>query len=366
MMRWLAYKVVSWLRLAARYSSIELLGRALYYSGLLFLVGMLRQRFGKKRLIIPMYHRVRDPSAIDETALLDVQVGVPADLFERQLRVFRWFGPLMTLDEAFKHLHDPTGVSQTAIALTFDDGYRDNITHALPVLLRNGVRATLFPVTRTASGGRPLWWDELTDTLSKARTNGQGLSRYLAGVEELVFSPADRLRLGLDLSHRAAAEFLGDRLLELRATRREQLLRSLASRLGVTPEQRAIESRYADWDELRSAAALGFEIGGHTTDHTVLCLEDPMEAQTQIKRCRCLLEEKLASPVRSFAYPNGGHDATVRALTAAAGYRLAVTTQCGVNFATTDPFQLRRMPVHCERPFHLALKLAFYDFVRPK
>ena len=65
----------------------------------------------------------------------------------------------------------------------------------------------------------------------------------------------------------------------------------------------------------------------YTVDHLALTCEDPVTTQAQIADSRMVLREKLAQPIRSFAYPNGRHDATVRALTAAAGYRLAVTVQ---------------------------------------
>lgn len=361
-MKRLANSLSLCLRIILRFLAIELLGRLLYYSGVLFVIGLLRQRFGRRRLFIPMYHRVRGHDESPDARLLAVQRGVPVDLLEKHLRVFRWFGPLKTLGEAFDHLHDPGKPGRSVIAVTFDDGYRDNVKLGAPVLERHGARATIFPVVRTACGGRPLWWDELTLMLARGNINGEGLVPYLANLERCELSPADRDRIGPRASRVAMAGFLSERFVELTGARREQLLSALAVRLGV-PAEHERPNLYASWDELRAVAEAGFEIGGHTLDHVVLPREEPEVANIQISGSRKALEQLLRRPVRSFAYPNGRHDATVRALTAAAGFRLAITVQHGVNYADTDRYELRRMPIGCERPFHLALKLAFYGWI---
>lgn len=350
-------------QLTLRFLAIELLGRLLYYSGVLFAIGFLRQRFGRRRLFIPMYHRVRGPDETADERLLAVQRGVPVELLEKHLTIFRRFGPLKTLGDAFDHLHDPCKPGRSVIAITFDDGYRDNVTLAAPALERHGACATIFPVVRTACGGRPLWWDELTRTLTRGNVNGNGLVPYLSNLEHCELLPADSDRIGPRTSRAVMAGFLSERLVELPGARRDQVLSSLAERLGVPSPDNDPCKLYASWDELRAVADAGFEIGGHTLDHAVLPRENPVDAEIQIAGSRKALEQILRRPVRSFAYPNGRHDATVRALTAVAGFRLAITVEHGVNYADTDPYALRRMPISRERPFELALKLAFYGWV---
>jgi peptidoglycan/xylan/chitin deacetylase (PgdA/CDA1 family) len=353
------------LRLALRLVAIEMIGRLLYYTGILFLIGLLRQRIGCRRLLVPMYHRISAPGVADSASLLEIQRGVPLQLFQRHLRVFRWFGPLLTLDEAIDRLHDRKCPLRSAVALTFDDGYRDTVTLAVPALRASGARATIFPVVRTASGSRPLWWDELTDILSRGRGNTSDALKAVSAIlngHTAVRTRADVSEPGKSLE--ATAEFLCQRFVELSDAQRDSALNVLASRLGVAVPNSASAGTYATWDELRSAAADGYEIGGHTVDHFVLTCEEPQTVQEQVAGSRTALEQKLQVPIRSFAYPNGRHDATVRALTAAAGYRCAVTVQAGINYAGTDPYELRRVPVHRERPFHLAFKLAFYGCVK--
>jgi peptidoglycan/xylan/chitin deacetylase (PgdA/CDA1 family) len=156
------------------------------------------------------------------------------------------------------------------------------------------------------------------------------------------------------------ASFLCDRLVRLPGSRRERVLDTLGDRLHVAPETPTLRELYANWKQLRQLASEGIEIGSHTIDHVVLTRESMEEVRRQVSEARRILENELGLPVRSFSYPNGHHDATVRTLTRSAGYNLAVTVEHGVNYRDTDPYQLRRVPIGDERPFHLAFKLAFY------
>jgi peptidoglycan/xylan/chitin deacetylase (PgdA/CDA1 family) len=353
------------IRTSLEFCVIELMARLLYYTGVLYLIGFVRQRIGRRRLLIPMYHRISKMPKDDSAKLLAIQQGVSQDLFREHVRIFRWFGPLLRLDAAFDQLHDSTCSSRTAIALTFDDGYRDTVTLAWPVLRAIGASATIFPVVRTASAGRALWWDELSDIVWRGAINGGGYRPIFAKLDGIELPQSALARCGADAASRAViAQLVCERLKDLPATRRESVLDELATRLGIDDTRRRSDRVYATWDELRSVAAAGCEIGGHTLGHPVLTCEDRSTVQAEVFGCRAELQQRLGTAVLSFAYPNGRHDTTVRSVTAAAGYRCAVTVQHGVNYAETDPYQLRRVPVFRERPFHLAFKLAFYGCVR--
>jgi peptidoglycan/xylan/chitin deacetylase (PgdA/CDA1 family) len=339
-------------RAVAEFIAIEVVGRLLYYSGALFLIGWLRQHVGPRRLLVPMYHRVRPVGQQASDVLIGVQRGISRDRFEQHVRVYRWFGPLLTLENALDHLHR-IDRPRTAIALTFDDGYADNFSEALPVLRKHAAAATVFPVVRTASGGRPLWWDELSQIIRGARLHGDTDLEALAATVLDMAPPED-----CDF-----AEAICRRLVPLAHAERDRRLELLAQGLGV--ERCAVDDAglYASWDELRAMAAAGIEIGSHTIDHVVLSREEPQVVHGQLADSKTAIEQELRRPVCCLSYPNGGHDRTVHELAAAAGYRAAVTVEHGVNHTHTDPFQLRRVPVGQERPFHLALKLALYDFV---
>lgn len=116
-------------------------------------------------LRILMYHRVAPLPGFD-------QLTVSPARFDEQAAWLAAHAHVLPLDEALDRLHDG-GLPPNAVALTFDDGYRDNLVHALPVLKRHGLPATVFVTTAfcdqrlrhpryDGEGGRlHLDWDEV-------------------------------------------------------------------------------------------------------------------------------------------------------------------------------------------------------------
>lgn len=100
-----------------------------------------------------------------------------------------------------------------------------------------------------------------------------------------------------------------------------------------------------DWPALADLAAGGVEIGGHTHTHPQLDLLDLAAARQEIRRGRQALEERLRTPVTSFAYPHGYHTPALRSIVAEEGF----TSACGVGHAFSsvadDRFALARIMV---------------------
>ena len=112
-----------------------------------------------------MFHHVRPsrPRVFVPNRLLEI---TPAFL-DRTLQVVRAMGfDLISLDEVPGRLRRPPGQKPFAV-LTFDDGYRDNVEYALPVLKRHGAPWTLFVAADYAAGRGRLWWLELEEAVAR-------------------------------------------------------------------------------------------------------------------------------------------------------------------------------------------------------
>jgi peptidoglycan/xylan/chitin deacetylase (PgdA/CDA1 family) len=107
------------------------------------------------------------------------------------------------------------------------------------------------------------------------------------------------------------------------------------------------------WSEVRSLASRGFEIGAHTRNHVDLGAVTRLLAEEEIRGARAELEDRLGTPVDSFAYPYGGvrHvTEAARSIVKAAGFRCCCSGFGGVNGTGTDPFHLRRVPISPRYP----------------
>ncbi|TDR94343.1 polysaccharide deacetylase family protein [Enterovirga rhinocerotis] len=208
------------------------------------------------------------------------------------------------------------------VALTFDDGYRDNRDHALPVLRRHGAPWTMFVTTDFASGRGSLWWVELEEAIRAS--------------DRIVF---DGRVLPCGTSQEKDAAFAA-LYADLRAGP-EPRLREATARLceeaGID-RARLVPDLCLSWSELDALAASenAPAIGAHTLTHPMLARWDEATARREITEPKAAIEEKLGSPVRHLAYPVGDPgSAGFRefAIAREAGYATAVTTRPGHLFA---------------------------------
>jgi peptidoglycan/xylan/chitin deacetylase (PgdA/CDA1 family) len=295
-------------------------------------------------LSILVYHRVvaePDPLAPDQ---------VCASEFDWQLAVLcRWF-KVLPLREAAAGLRGGTLPVRSA-CVTFDDGYADNVTVALPILRRREVPATFFLATSFIDGGR-MWNDSVIETIRGAQ--GDTLDARCIGLDTLRISTIGLRRQAIERVL-TALKYLP---LEKRQRRVEEFAaetsRSLPSDLMVTAEQ------------VRHLRASGMEIGAHTVTHPILAQLDPERADSEIRDSKRRLEAMTGNPVTLFAYPNGKpgrdyrqeHVGMVKRL----GFEAAVCTARGVAHAASDPFQLPRFTPWDRTPGKFVLRLLHNTF----
>lgn len=269
--------------------------------------------------VILMFHHVRPQSAcaFAPNRLLEI---TPEFLDVVLAELHREGFELIPLDAVPARLNSGAGSRPFAV-LTFDDGYRDNVEYAWPILRRHGAPWTIFVATEFADGRGRLWWIELEQAI--AQLNHVALS---LGSERLEL-PARTAR-----EKSAAFETLFHRLRAGPEDRLRAVTQDLAARADV-PAERLAATLCLSWDELRSLAREpDVTIGAHTRTHPVLAKHDVMTAEREIVESRMILEQRLGRPVRHFAYPVG--DPTSAGprefgLAKRAGFLTAVTTRPG-------------------------------------
>jgi peptidoglycan/xylan/chitin deacetylase (PgdA/CDA1 family) len=230
---------------------------------------------------------------------------------------------IVTMDE----LHDRLRTKNFArpfACFTFDDGYRDNRDHALPVMREFAAPFTVYVTSNFAEGTGKLWWPTLEMVIAKT-----------ASVEVKMGAATARFDTRTASAKQAAFGRLHDwlRLLPEHDLQRE--VSALCARHGV--DQAAIcRDLCMSWDELKSFAADPLvAIGAHTITHCNLAQQSEEVAREELTVSRARIEERLQRPVLHLAYPYGDRVAAGArefALAATAGYRTAVTTRPGMVF----------------------------------
>jgi peptidoglycan/xylan/chitin deacetylase (PgdA/CDA1 family) len=297
------------------------------------------------RPLILMYHRIAyEP--VDYWGL-----AVSPGHFEEQLAVLRRTRRPVPLMEFVHRLVDGS-LPADAVALTFDDGYADNLAAGLPRLAAADVPATVFVATGYIDRREPFWWDELARLILlesgpkrfEVVMNGQQAIHFELGVEP----PMDRdvaKSVPWTKSRRDVLEAIYQpiRLLE-EEERRAVILKlrsSFAERAGNASLPRAMTSK-----EVRTLASSGIvTIGAHTVTHPTLAELEVDACRYEITESKLACEVLIGAPVTAFAYPYGEFNAGTREVVKSAGFSFACSTLRGPALSTSDIFALPRIYV---------------------
>ena len=309
--------------------------RTLFHTGLHAVVNRVMPR----RMTILFGHCVEEPS---------VNGFLPKDMKirgERLERILAWFGrryDLVTIGGGLAAL-EGGAEGRSLVALSMDDGYRDNLT-ALPAILeRTGAGATVFLETRPLDGEDLNWSHKFFWLLDQ----GEAIDLFARRYQELTRDTPTREALRRALESDGDLVYQVKRVLKYDADPddRERVLDELFRARGGDPAA-LCRTLYLSWDDARELSQRGVEIGGHTVSHHVLATLDDERQAAEVEGCTERLERELGARPAVFAYPFGrrwDYDASSLGAVKAAGYTAAVNTHAGTN--AKRGLELRRLPI---------------------
>jgi peptidoglycan/xylan/chitin deacetylase (PgdA/CDA1 family) len=250
-----------------------------------------------------------------------------------------------------------------AVAITFDDGYADNLAQAGPRLAARGLPATVFVTAGAVGAPREFWWDELEGLLLADRPLPASLTLAVAGRTHRWELDEDAAGVAISAEASRAWEPWQDRhpsrrhalyrtlydlLFPISAGERASLLDALAGWAGVTPAARASHRTLTAAELRQLSSERSIDVGCHTLTHQPLSTL-PLETQRrEIVEARDRLQALSGRPVRSFAYPYGrrcDYDTGTVALVRALGFDGACSNFPGLVGRSTDPFEVPRFQV---------------------
>ena len=262
----------------------------LRHSRALGAVARLRRRQLRRQLIVFNFHRVR-PDGEFSTDLEEWVYDTDASTFAAQMRWLKANTDVLSEEQLIRHLDDPRPLRRPASLITFDDGYLDNYTIAYPILRDLDLPATLFVPTQIIGRRQLGWWDQMSYVIKRS-------TRSSIDVEGQRFElPAQR---------REAASFYQEHMKKAPQQRTADLVQRLAEACDVAPpDAERAEQELMTWDQIREVASHNFTVGCHTHTHRVLSTLPASEQERELILSREILEDELAKPVRSIAYPVG-------------------------------------------------------------
>lgn len=311
-------------------------------------VRTIQDRLGPKAVILT-YHRVAENIADPQ------RLAVNPVKFSQHLDVLAELTTPVPLEEIPDRLKERSSSDRPLSAVTFDDGYADNMVVAAPILKQHGIPATVFVSTSTIGGECEFWWDALERILLRPglpeeltlQIGGDTRTwsfRQDTGLPHVFWDVSMEPRL---TAHEAYL-YVCASMYELSKQEQEEVMEQLYDWSGVDRKARAHYRTFTE-EQLKQVARDGLlSIGAHTVNHLVLsdiCRDSQL---FEISTSRSQLEQLIGKPVRTFAYPYGRKEdychCTVKCVRKA-GFTCACTTIPHLVNRWTDPLQLPRFHV---------------------
>lgn len=246
----------------------------------------LLRRYHRSHALVLCYHGV-----VPQAASPPRWTELTAARFRTQMAALRSRYRLIPLLEIVERVRRGAPLPAYAAAVTFDDGYRNNYTHAFPVLEELGIPATIFLTTGFLDDRRPLWTDRLTLALSRAST---------------IEAAGRVLPLGTPAQRQHARAVVAAHLKALPAPEKNRQLAALEGQGGAQTADIPDALQPLAWDEVRAMQASGLvDFGSHTVRHEIMSRLDAATKAHEITRSCARVEQETGRPCRLFAYPNG-------------------------------------------------------------
>ena len=321
----------------------EIYARLLFHTRLDRLV----DRCMPTRLTILAGHCV--PSA--GNAYLPKDMKISTERLERIVRFLQSRYDVCAVGEGLRRLE--RGSPRSLVALSMDDGYRDNHAVLMPLLQSMGASATVYLVTSLLDGQRVDWSHKYFWILTKIAP-AEFLERYGRATRD----PENFAKIRSAVAAGGDVVYLFKKNLKYDCdpADRERSLDLVFRELGGD-EARLAGELLMDWELARDMQERGFELGCHTQGHPVLARLESAQARAEIENARSALEERLgAASVETFAYPFGrrwDYKDETRALVRAAGFRAAVNTHAGTVSRESERTELARIMIDEDAKLHL-------------
>ncbi len=287
------------------------------------------KRVGRQLPVVLMYHRVAD------LTLDHYHLAVSPARFEQQIAALTKVRKVVPLEQL---LDTPEG-GEALAAITFDDGYRDVVTNALPVLERHACPATLFLSTAMVGSAREFWWDELVRIVFETTLTQEVELDVLRSGRKWRIGPATRRA-----DRARVVEELSGVLRYLPVQSRANAIARMAAACGIDLAMRDSHA-IVTADEVRALDGTLLSIGAHSQHHVSLRHCDAATQVREINGSRDDCEKLTGRVPKTFAYPFGDYDPRVVERVREAGFAAAVTVDRRLLRPDGDPLMLPRIEV---------------------
>ena len=300
------------------------------------------------KLYIAMYHYTRD---LVHSRYPQIK-GMDISLFRQQLEYMKRRFNFVSMEQVIEAAENRYTLPDNALLLTFDDGYVDNYTYAMPLLEEFGAQGSFFIPGKTFATHQLLDVNKIHYILASADmeklvTDVRRAMDYYRG-QEFDFAPTNDLYEQYAVANRFDTKETIFVKRMLQTVLPEKLRTMIASELfeqyvGVTEQQLAYEL-YMTEDQIRTMKRHGMYIGLHGYDHYWLANLESAQLKKDIDMALEVMDEFIDKKQWVLNYPYGNYNDDVINYIRSKGACLGMTTEVRVaHIGEDDKFKLPRL-----------------------
>jgi peptidoglycan/xylan/chitin deacetylase (PgdA/CDA1 family) len=296
-------------------------------------------------LIVLTYHRITEPGT---NPFYDPVISATPESFRTQVKWLQDHVQLLTFTELLARVESGLRWREPAVFLTFDDGYRDNFDVAVPILRAWNVPAMFFIPTAFLDSPTLPWWDYVAYVIKQTKVPRLQLDQTVGADNELPTTVIDlETTPQIDAIRTVIRTLLNETITDVK-----WFLMQLSEFAEVEVDcDRLGSDLFMTWEQVQTLANVdkSLMVGAHGHNHHKLAGLNEELQRRELAESKHILEHRLGCDVAALAYPygwTGTYTARTKTLAAGVGYRLAFTSQEGVNQPNRlDPYEVSRLGV---------------------
>ena len=286
-------------------------------------------------LLVLTYHRISDE--------LDIQdpLKVSMENFEKQILFLKENYSIISGEQLADIITNKRLFPPKACLITFDDGWRDNYTHAFPILKRYRVPAIIFISTDYIGTDKMFWHEKLKKILIKMpdSVDRQNLKKVLdQWPPDVAKSIFDILKSSLSRRY----PIINDLIIFLKGfdpQKNDELNFKLETLFHNDDDNSPV---MLSWEQVKEMSQSNICFGSHTKSHAILTQISKNKLPEELGGSKKGIEDRLGKPVYFLSYPNGNYNQVIIDAAKDVGYLASFTCLPGVSVSCEERFEMKR------------------------
>jgi peptidoglycan/xylan/chitin deacetylase (PgdA/CDA1 family) len=267
--------------------------------------------------------------------------------FDRILQHLKKKYEIVPLEKTILKEYIPS--SKQLCAITFDDGYRDFIDYAMPILHKHQAPASMYIITDCAEKGLPPWTFLFSHLLMKTKMTSLNIrSEKIGSSFRHITWKSETEKMDL------IGRFLPT-LKKISDAEKEEIIRQIKAQITDVEEPRGL---MMSWDDIRSARNAGIEIGSHSANHPALSNDlSQSNLYNELKRSGEKIQKETSQFPLAISYPFGIYNQEVKKVAREVGYKMGLTVYSGTFTENGDQFEIPRIELYSESFLRTRLRI---------